>query len=419
MDSAPASLVERLNTDCFCINVDAAGVWTAIQAAAEQELPLETLSAARPHLLAATPVFASRAQMLAMQAVVNAVEAAVALPRWQAQVLAQADPIARFGSGPRGAFMGYDFHLTEDGPRLIEVNTNAGGAFINALLAQGLKACCPEVASLAQHRPLKDLHAGFRQMFADEWHLSGRSGAPGLMLIVDRTPKEQYLYPEFLLARTVLTTAQTQVEIAEPTELEFRGGALWWSGRRVDMVYNRLTDFDLLHTDNLALRQAALAEAVVMTPGPRHHALYADKRNLVLLSDPEAMRAMGLAPEHLAALAAVPRTRRVRDCAASDLWAERNDLFFKPAGGHAGKAVYRGDKITRRVWDEILASGDYVAQSLAPPSHRRLADEETRKLDIRLYTYARQVQLAAARLYSGQTTNFRTPGGGFAPVVVV
>jgi hypothetical protein len=29
------------------------------------------------------------------------------------------------------------------------------------------------------------------------------------------------------------------------------------------------------------------------------------------------------------------------------------------------------------------------------------------------------VLLLAARLYQGQTTNFRTPGGGFAPVVVV
>ena len=27
-----------------------------------------------------------------------------------------------------GFFMGYDFHLGPDGPRLIETNTNAGGA---------------------------------------------------------------------------------------------------------------------------------------------------------------------------------------------------------------------------------------------------------------------------------------------------
>jgi hypothetical protein len=39
------------------------------------------------------------------------------------------------------------------------------------------------------------------------------------------------------------------------------------------------------------------------------------------------------------------------------------------------------------------------------------------KVDVRNYTYAGQVLLSAARLYQGQTTNFRTPGGGFAPVL--
>jgi hypothetical protein len=41
------------------------------------------------------------------------------------------------------------------------------------------------------------------------------------------------------------------------------------------------------------------------------------------------------------------------------------------------------------------------------------------KFDIRAYTYAGQIQLLAARMYAGQTTNFRTQGGGFAPVIVV
>lgn len=40
------------------------------------------------------------------------------------------------------------------------------------------------------------------------------------------------------------------------------------------------------------------------------------------------------------------------------------------------------------------------------------------KADIRCYVYNGQIQLVAARLYQGQTTNFRTPGGGFAPVFV-
>jgi hypothetical protein len=38
------------------------------------------------------------------------------------------------------------------------------------------------------------------------------------------------------------------------------------------------------------------------------------------------------------------------------------------------------------------------------------------KFDVRDYAYDGAVQWVAARLYQGQTTNFRTPGGGFAPV---
>ena len=57
-----------------------------------------------------------------------------------------------------------------------------------------------------------------------------------------------------------------------------------------------------------------------------------------------------------------------------------------------------------------------------PPSERLIEVDGVPtdlKFDIRAYAYAGQVQLLAARMYSGQTTNFRTPGGGFAPVIVV
>ena len=96
-------------------------------------------------------------------------------------------------------------------------------------------------------------------------------------------------------------------------------------------------------------------------------------------------------------------------------------LFFKPTGGHGGKAVYRGDKVTRGVWAKILEGG-YVAQTLVRPSERMIKVDDapqTRKLDVRLYTYDGRVLLAAARLNQGQTTNFQTPGGGFAPVFVI
>ena len=72
------------------------------------------------------------------------------------------------------------------------------------------------------------------------------------------------------------------------------------------------------------------------------------------------------------------------------------------------------------MWSEIL-SADYVAQDIVQPSARTISIDgviQSMKADLRNYTYEGSVQLVAARLYQGQTTNFRTPGGGFAPVFI-
>jgi len=168
-----------------------------------------------------------------------------------------------------------------------------------------------------------------------------------------------------------------------------------------------------------ALRAAYLAHAVVLTPHPQAHALYADKRNLALLTDAARLDALGVAPATQAILlAGIPHTEVVDSAHADRLWSERRRLFFKPTAGYGGRAAYRGDKLTRRVWQEVLA-GDYVAQAVVAPGERVIDREETPqvlKFDVRNYTYDGAVQWVAARLYQGQTTNFRTPGGGFAPV---
>ncbi len=117
-------------------------------------------------------------------------------------------------------------------------------------------------------------------------------------------------------------------------------------------------------------------------------------------------------------LAAIPRTEIMTAGNRDALWAKRRELFFKPAAGYGSKAAYRGDKLTKRVWEE-MAKGTYVAQALVAPSERHVVDTQTAtalKADVRNYAYAGVVKLVAARLYQGQTTNFRTPGGGFAPV---
>ncbi len=410
-----------LNRECFCVTLDSASLLTAIRADAPDPDLADALLAARPHLFAGMPVFLARSDLEAMLDVVAAVEAATEDPAYKAAVLAWAPQIAQQDFGPRGVFMGYDFHLGGEGPKLIEVNTNAGGAFLNAFLARAQGACCREAADAIRAAPMGEFEATVWEMFLAEWGLQGRSTSPRTVAIVDDRPQEQYLYPEFLLAQRFFERHGLKAWIVDPAELRFADGRLQCAGETVDVVYNRLVDFSLSRPGHEAVCEAYTAGAVVMTPSPRNHALFADKRNLTLLSDPAAAAAWRLTPAQRQSLSAVPTTLMVTPENADSLWLARKRYFFKPAGGHGGKAVYRGDKMTRGVWDDVQRGG-YIAQELAAPTERRIridGEIKTLKLDVRLYTYRGLPLLTAARVYQGQTTNFRTPGGGFAPVFVI
>jgi hypothetical protein len=352
---------------------------------------------------------------------VQAIESVVALPAYRAAVLAQAPDIARHDpGGALGVFFGYDFHVTEGGFGLIEINTNAGGALLNAVLARAQRACCPAMDALVPTPATADaLEERIVAMFRREWALSGHDRPLRSIAIVDDAPAQQYLYPEFLLFQQLFRRHGLEAVIAGPAELSLRGGVLHHGELAIDLVYNRLTDFSLATPASATLREAYLQHATVLTPHPQAHALYADKRNLALLSDAARLQALGVPPATQAVLlAGIPHTEVVDPAHAERLWRDRKRLFFKPFAGFGGRAAYRGDKLTQRVWQEILA-GDYVAQALVVPGERTISDQEPAqvlKFDLRDYTYDGQVQWVAARLYQGQTTNFRTPGGGFAPV---
>jgi hypothetical protein len=412
---------ERLNQECFCITLDRDALCQALEREVVDPDFCATFIKTRPHLFSNAPVFLSESNVAEMLRIVHAVEAATRLPGYRAAALSCAPEIARHDFGPVGVFMGYDFHFAADGPKLIEVNTNAGGAFLNALLAKAQRACCAEIEVAMGKSKADDFELAVMRMFQHEWELQHRAGMPQRIAIVDDRPEEQYLYPEFLLARRLLQKHGIEAVIADGRQLQYEDGRLLSKGKPVDLVYNRLVDFSFDNPEHQALRTAYLDDAVVVTPNPRVHALYADKRNLVRLSGQAELRSWGLAPEMLADLVGVPRTVLVTSDNAPHLWGSRKTLFFKPAGGHGSKAVYRGDKLTKGVWAEIIRGG-YVAQEFAAPGERMIkldGTAERRKVDVRLYTYDGQILLTAARLYQGQTTNFRTPGGGFAPVFAI
>ena len=421
LPDAADPVVDALNQECFCLPLDR----RLLEQALDEALGPPGLSALVrercPHLFSAQPVFVAPAHAARMAAVVRAIESVVALPAYRAQVLEAAPAIARVApAGPRGVFFGYDFHLDHGHLGLIEINTNAGGAMLNAALARAQRACCPGMHSLV---PLMGDGVAFEAkivaMFRAEWQLAGNARPLGTIAIVDDAPEQQYLFPEFLLFQQLFARHGIRAVIAAPKDLEWRSGRLWHDDLAIDLVYNRLTDFYLEDAASAELREAYAQGGVVLTPHPQAHALYADKRHLALFSDARRLQALGVgsAVQDLL-LAHVPHTEAVDPADADRLWDARRSLFFKPVAGFGSRAAYRGDKLTRRVWQDIL-QGDYVAQTLVTPGQRMVeavGGPQAMKFDLRAYSYDAEVMGLAARVYQGQTTNFRTPGGGFAPV---
>lgn len=411
-------LADVLNQDCFCVTVNRESLQASLAAHLRDAGLSERLLDVNSHLFSNSPVFLDHTQLEEMQQVIGAVEQVVQNAAYRDAALATAANCRDFGT--KGVFVGYDFHLGADGPRLIEINTNAGGVLLNLYLAAAQQACCDEVSEFfGGQSKFTDVESGLIAMFRAEWLLQFPTRALQTIAIVDRDPQTQFLYPEFLLFQSLFERHGIEAIIADPRELSINDGALWSGGRKIDLVYNRLTDFYLESPESACLRDAYLGGMASITPSPCTYALYGDKHNLSLLSDSNRLRGLGVNEAVIRILnRSLPETVTVSKDNASELWANRRQLFFKPATGHGSRGAYRGAKLTKRVWDEIN-SNDYVAQALVSPSERQLiVDGEKRllKLDIRCVTYDGKIQQLSARLYRGQTTNLRTAGGGLATV---
>ncbi len=412
-----AATAEALHRDCFCVAVDPGVVREQLTSLLDATGTPLHLADSHAHLFSSLPIFVPEPTMALMTAAVQALTEVVASPAYVAAALSWAPAIATRDPGSPGGLLGFDFHLGPDGPRLIEINTNPGGLLLNAVLARAQRLCLPDLSSPAV---VEDAESSAITALMEEWRLQGGLDSDALIAIVDENPEQQYLYAEFVLFKRALETRGYRSAICAPTDLRYVDGVLRLGAQRIGFVYNRLTDFALEAPTLQPLRQAYVDGNVALSPHPRAHALWADKRNLTLLCQPTFLASTGLASAQRALIATVvPQTVLLTAHNREQLWATRRQWFFKPAAGFGSRASYRGDKLTHKTWEQ-MASQPYVAQTIVPPSQRHTSpDAPPLKVDLRCYAYQGQALLFAARLYQGQTTNFRTPGGGFAPVLTL
>ena len=364
------------------------------------------------------------AHFAAIQRAVRLLFALAHSPAHLARVAPLEGDVTRHAPGNFGVFMGYDFHVTPDGPRLIEINTNAGGALLNGLHTAAL--CDPaKLACLCEGLlSVSDIEGAIVGTFREELAaVRGAGAALSRIAIVDEAPAQQFLAPEFELFRELFARAGIEARIADTSELaHVPGRGLALGDWPVELVYLRDTDFTLASERTRALRGAYLANEVVVTPSPREHFLLADKRRLATFSAHAELCALGASEADARFLAEIiPETRLLAELEPERAWSERASWVFKPAAAFGSRAVYRGDKISRKKFAEIAAEPGYVAQRFAQPGLVQVETTEgprEMKFDVRAYAYRDRVLMLGARVYEGQVTNLRSPGGGFSGICV-
>ena len=190
------------------------------------DLDFAALSASHASLFSVAELHISPAVLQAMAELIIAIESVVALPAYQQRVLLAAPASAQKPLAARSVFFGYDFHLAESGPRLIEINTNAGGGLLNTrlLMAHGKTEAAQKIEQ------------AFVDMFREEWRLMRGDAPLKRIAIVDEHPANQYLAPEFELFRQLFEAKGIAAVVADPGEFSRDGNRLLHRGEVIDLV---------------------------------------------------------------------------------------------------------------------------------------------------------------------------------------
>jgi hypothetical protein len=366
-------------------------------------------------ILVPYPVELPRRALLQMMRLVRILVRLSASPAYRSLIAQEAPQTALFDPGHDAVMMGYDFHLQGDAPRLIEVNTNAGGALLAYL------AHFPSAAAARERLPER-LRIQFLRSFSEEMRAFSRGAKlrPERLVILDEEPQRQFLYREMEEFAAMFKEAWgTQAAVLDPGSLEASAEGVFLEGNRIDMVYNRHCDFYLQRDEMRGLRDAYLAGSVCLTPNPFAYGLLADKRRMTLWSDGAVLAELGLQPREIALLSeVVPESRMMNEFDREALWRERRHWVFKPVSRFGSRGVFLGRKISRTRYDELPPQETLLQREVPPSETPAQGGGAPMKTDFRLYVYRTRILGVTARLYQGQVTNLRTPGGGFAPVKI-
>lgn len=331
-----------------------------------------------------------------------------------------------------------DAFLTPTGPRFIEINSDAPAGF----------GYGDRMAELVQELPVY-------AAFARRWRVAYTPSNHALVAAVVRrwrpVPGQERPVVAIVDWADVKTRADQEILreaffergfpclLADPRELDVRGGRLYAGSQPVDIVYRRAVLSEVVPREDevRAFFEAYRSRAALFVNSFRCR-LSEDKAFFALLTD-ESFGGLLSEEERAFVTSVVPWTRRVeerktrKDGKEIDLvpfvLANRTSLVLKPAHGYGGTSVSVGSEVSLPEWEEAVRSaltGPWVVQERVAipeePFPVFVGDElrfETFKVNANpFYVEGAEDVGAVARASRGAVINV-SAGGGSAPTFVL
>jgi len=299
--------------------------------------------------------------------------------------------------------MGFDFHLTDTEPKLIEINNNAAGLCswkTNVWLPQ------PDIPQLCG-----TLEDRLQKMFPPSWKS---------IAILDSAIESQFFYYEMKAYAGLMRKAGRKVVLVSPHSIEINTDhSLSVKGAKIDGIYNRHTDFYLESKEMDHIRKAYLTGKVGLSPHPRSYAFMADKRRMVDWRREGFLETIGLSEDAIELLFSVlPESLMLSDFNVDEIWKLRKKYVFKPGTSHGGKGVLMGKSVRQKRFKQMIVQAEnFVVQEYIPAPWLEVNNERF-KYDVRLYMCGDTLIGLAARLFQGNMTSFKHPDSGFYPVSI-
>jgi hypothetical protein len=256
-----------------------------------------------------------------------------------------------------------DAFVTPDGPRFIEINSDAPAGFGYGDRMARLVRELPAFRAFAREVPVDYLPSdeGLVRAVAARWRATGGTGRPRIAIADWAEVKTR---PDQEILREAFAARGFDCVLSDPREMDVAGGRLHAGGTPVDLVYRRAVLSEIVQReDDVRPFLGAYRHRLCPFVNSFRCRLSEDKAFFAILTD-EAFAHLLSEDERALVAAALPWTRRVAERRTLKGGREidlvpfvienRGSLVLKPTHEYGGRSVFLGSETAPAEWEAAV-----------------------------------------------------------------